>query len=95
MNEPLLAVLSALVAALIWMVKTTTSRSDRMIEQRDKDVARLITTLEASVASSQAYERNSSAAFEHMVTRLDAGVAVQEGVLSELQSMNERLATDS
>ncbi len=36
MNEvsALLAILSALVAALVWMVKATSARSDRLIERR-------------------------------------------------------------
>ena len=88
MNEALLAILSALVAVMVWLVKAMTTRSDRLIEQRDKEVARLITSLEASVDTFKTFEIESGECFGKLVDRLDTSQQTQELILIELQSMN-------
>lgn len=95
MNEALLAILSALVAALVWLVKTMNSRSDKLIEQRDEEVARLISSLEASVDAFKNFELESAMCFGKLVDRLDTSEQIQERVLVELKAMNAKLPTGS
>jgi len=91
MNEALLAVLSALVAALVWLVKAMQSRSDRLIEQRDKEVAKLIKTLEKAVDAFAAFELEGVTVFGKLVYRMEVTQQIQEQVLAELRAMRERL----
>ncbi len=83
-TEPILAALTALVAALVWLVKSMNTRSDRLIEQRDKEVNRLIGTLERAVD-------NSASSFGQIDQRLQGLATSTETVLSEVRSINARL----
>jgi len=93
MNEvsALLAILSALVAALVWMVKATSKRSDRLIEQRDRENARLIDALEKAVDSFKTFEIESGECFGKLLDRMDSAQQTQELVVTELRAMRERL----
>lgn len=90
-NDALLGVLSVLVAGMIWMVKAMTTRSDKIIEQRDKEVCKLIKTLEAAVSAFKNFELEGSEVFHKLIDRLDASEQIQERILRELQAMTVRI----
>lgn len=88
MNETLLTILSALVAVMVWLVRSMNTRSDKLIAQRDKEVARLIKSLEMSVTTFKNFEVESGHCFTKLVDRLDSSQETQELILAELRSRN-------
>ena len=93
MNEALLAILASLVAALIWMVKSNAVRSDKLLAQRDTEVARAMDALTAAVDTFKTFEQDSSTAFGKLVDRLDGVEQIQDKTLRELEAMNAKLPT--
>jgi hypothetical protein len=92
MNEALLAVLTALVGALIWLVKAQTTRSDRLIEQRDAEVGRLIQSLEGAVAAFRAFETDEQQTHKLILDGQKKTVETQERILTELRNMNAKMS---
>ncbi len=90
-EQGLLTALTALIAALVWLVKAMISRSDRLIEQRDLQLGRCLDTLETAVDTFKTFEEESGSAFSKLVDRLDGSEQIQEGILTELRTMNDRL----
>lgn len=95
MNEALLAILASLVAALIWMVKSSSTRSDKLIAQRDKENARLIDSLETAVDTFKTFEIESGECFGKLLERMDTSQQTQERILLELRTMNEKTPSGS
>lgn len=94
-EQGLLAALTALVGALIWLVKANQSTSNRLIEQRDKEVTRLIQALEAAVEAFKGFELDSVSVFGKLLDRMDASQQMQELVLAELKEMNARISSSN
>ena len=69
-EQGLLAALTALVGALIWLVKAMNTRSDKLIEQRDTEVARLITTLEKAVDAFADFQTREDEAHGYILAKL-------------------------
>lgn len=90
-NEALLAILSALVGAMIWLVKSMQTRSDKLIEQRDREVSRLIGTLEAAVGHFADFKEREDEIHGEILAGLEGSVEIQGQVLSEIKAVGERL----
>lgn len=69
-EQGLLAALTGLVGALIWLVKAMNVRSYKLIEQRDHEVARLITTLEKAVDAFALFQTREDDAHGHILKKL-------------------------
>ncbi len=91
MNEALLAILSALVAALIWLVKSMQARSDRMMEQRDKEVGRLIGALESAVNIFADFQEQESEVHAKIVSDSLEAAKIHALILDEIKTMRKKL----
>jgi phosphate/sulfate permease len=87
----LLAILSSLVGALVWVVRSVTVRSDRVMETRDKQVGKTIEMLRVAVSSFQSFQHGGSAAHSKIIERLDALAAVQAETAAAYGKIIERL----
>ena len=93
MNEPLLAILSALVATLIWVVKTQQTRGDMMMARRDAETGKLIKTLEVAVSSFADFKQQADEIHGRIVDDLRDSAEIQRSILNELRVMNESAGT--
>ena len=98
MNESLLAVLTALVGALIWLVKSMTTRSDKIIEQRDREMSETLKMSHDAVtlmrksfnAATQAREDNLRF-FERVEQRAIRTEEAHGEILAEIQKVHRKL----
>lgn len=67
MDQTLLALIATLVAALIWVVKALQQRSDKMIEQRNREMSAIQKRSDALMAQRDAEARRSLGALESAV----------------------------
>ena len=79
LNNILLALVGTLVSTLIFVVKNTTARSDRLIAQRDEMLGETIKLLRRSVESS---ERSVA----ELVTHLELIHNTQERILEKVSA---------
>ena len=86
-EQALLTAITALVAAMVWLVKAITSRSDKLIEQRDKEVQRSFTALENAIKAFGEFEKTNQETASRVLDRLDRSDAIQMRVLEKLQSL--------
>jgi len=72
LEAALLALLAALVSAGIWTVKALMSRSDRLMESRDKQLEQSIATLVIAVDSFRKFELAEAESHHAMLTGMQA-----------------------
>lgn len=89
--QALLAILTALVAALIWLVKRMTVGAERMAKQRDKEIALLIEGLTTSVDAFANFQNQTTRGFAETCDLLRDMQQTQTQILDNLEKMHERL----
>lgn len=87
--QALLAILTALVAALIWLVKRMTVGAERMAKQRDKEIALLIEGLTTSVDAFANFKNETTRGFAETCDLLRDMQKTQTETLTELRRMHE------
>lgn len=87
----LLSILSVLVGVLVYVVRTMTLRTDRLLAARDKQVERTIDTLKTAVESFSMFERASSEMHRALIDRLDALAQAQKETIEVLKANGKEI----
>ena len=91
LETSLLAVLTTLVAALIWVTKALFARSERLIDARDSQISRALDQLEKAVSAFGRVESREDEIHDKIIARLDAIATTQDKSLAISDSILEQL----
>lgn len=87
----LLGVLSSLVGALVWLVKSQSARADRILDRRDEQITRAISLMERSVAAFEKFEHEENASHGRLVSQMERLAAQQERITALQEQMLMKL----
>lgn len=88
MNEALLAITASLIAVMTWMIKAMNARSEKLMEQREREVLRALDALEESVNLFRRTEQEEWRIHSRMMDAMDALASTQNEIMSQLSTAN-------